>query len=72
DHFLRILYTKPSPTKTAKEATTCLLNFCMMYSFPIVLYSDNTSEFVGRVIKETLNLWLTIKFVNSRPRNTYC
>ncbi|CAG8802054.1 5758_t:CDS:1, partial [Gigaspora rosea] len=55
-----------------EEATACLLNFCIMYGSLIVLHSDNGSEFVRRVIKETLSPWPTIKFVNGRPRNPCC
>ncbi|CAG8543522.1 20473_t:CDS:2, partial [Gigaspora rosea] len=39
---------------------------------PLILHSDNGGEFVGNIIKETVKLWPSVKFIHGRPRYPQC
>lgn len=72
DHFTRFSYAESSSSKSAEDAAISLFNFCLLYGPPAILHSDNGGEFVGKVVKETLNIWPNIKIIHGRPRNPRC
>ncbi|CAG8783423.1 20787_t:CDS:2, partial [Gigaspora rosea] len=69
DHFSRFSYAEPSRSKTAEEAAACLLNFCLIYGPPAILYSNNGDKFVEKVVEETLKLWPNIRIIHGQPQN---
>ena len=67
DHFSRFSWAKALTSKRAVEVATYLFDlFHFLSSFPTILQSDNGKEFCASVIKELINLWLSVKIINRR------
>ncbi|CAG8745925.1 1480_t:CDS:2, partial [Dentiscutata erythropus] len=47
DHFTRYSVAKLATSKSAKEAASFLLKFCLIFGPPLILHLDNGGEFVG-------------------------
>ncbi|CAG8714424.1 20037_t:CDS:2, partial [Gigaspora rosea] len=72
EKFLAHVQVKPAKTKFSIETAYFLLQFCLKYGTPPDLYSDNGGESVGNIVKETIELWPSVKFIHGRPRYPQC
>ncbi|CAG8735411.1 18009_t:CDS:2, partial [Gigaspora rosea] len=54
--FTHFSYAELAESKLADEAAIALFNFCPIYGPPAILHTDNGSEFIGTIFKETMNI----------------
>lgn len=58
DHFSKFHILFPLETKSAGEvARNCVEKFFSIFGLPLIIHSDNGSEFVNDVIRATAVLW---------------
>ena len=66
-HLTKFVIIRPLTTKRASEVSFQLLDICLLFDAPVILQSDNGSEFTAGVIKELKVMWpqLTMVHVSS-------
>ncbi|CAG8496381.1 12000_t:CDS:2, partial [Diversispora eburnea] len=65
DHFTRFSWAQVLISKRPIEVVSFLFDlFHLIGLFPTILQSDNEKEFVIQVIKELIELWLSVTIIN--------
>lgn len=69
DHFSKFHVLFPLETKSASEiAKNCIDRFFSIFGLPLVIHSDNGTEFVNDIIRAVAVLWPgKSRFINGSP-----
>jgi len=69
DHLTKFCVIRPLTTKRASEVAFQLMDIFLLMGAPVILQSDNGSEFTSHVITELKEVWPTLKLVHGKPRH---
>lgn len=69
DHFTKFSWTGPLKSKSTTEVAKFLYNIFIVFGAPIILQTDNGTEFTSSVIAELMSLWPRTKIIRGRPRH---
>ena len=69
DHLTKCCVIRAITSKRAAEVALFLVDFFLLIGAPVVLQSDNGSEFTASVITELQGLWPDLKLVHGKPRH---
>ena len=69
DHLTKFCVLRPLTSKRAAEVAFQLADVFLMIGAPIILQSDNGSEFTAQIIKELTAFWPTLMLVHGKPRH---
>ncbi|GBF94701.1 hypothetical protein Rsub_07437 [Raphidocelis subcapitata] len=67
DHFSGYIILVALPNKEATSVARHLLRFFLWFDTPLILHSDNGSEFVNAVITAMKTVWPRLKTITGRP-----
>ncbi|XP_052792275.1 KRAB-A domain-containing protein 2-like [Mya arenaria] len=71
DHLTKFCVIRPLTTKRASEVAFQLMDIFRLMGAPVILRSDNGSEFTSHVITELKEVWPTLKLVHGKPRHPH-
>ncbi|XP_068247971.1 KRAB-A domain-containing protein 2-like [Palaemon carinicauda] len=69
DHLTKFCVLRPLTSKRAAEVTFQLADIFLLLGTPIILQSDNGSEFTAQIITELRSLWPELSIVHGKPRH---
>lgn len=69
DHLTKFSYLRALPNKKASRVALELLKIFLMQGAPMILQSDNGSEFIASIIHDLKDLWPTCHIVHGRARH---
>ena len=69
DHLTKFCVLRPLTSKRASEVAIHLVDIFCLFGAPVILQSDNGSEFTAGIIRELKSLWPTLHLVNGKPRH---
>ena len=69
DHLTKFCILRPLTSKRATEVAFQLADIFLLIGAPVVLQSDNGSEFTAAIITELATLWPGLKIVHGKPRH---
>ena len=69
DHLTKFCILRALTSKRAAEVAYHLLDIFLLIGAPVILQSDNGSEFTSNVIKELKEVWPNLKLVHGKPRH---
>ena len=76
DHLTKCCVIRPLTTKRASEVDHQLMDIFLLTGAPVILQSNNGSEFTSHVITELKEVWPTIKLVHwqtpSSTKSRFC
>ena len=68
DHLTKFCVLRALTSKRASEVAYHLMDIFVLLGAPIILQSDNGSEFTSQVISELKDLWPDLTIVHGKPR----
>lgn len=69
DHLTKFSYLRALPNKKASRVALELLKIFLMQGAPMILQSDNGSEFIASIIQDLKDLWPACHIVHGRARH---
>ena len=69
DHLTKFSYLRALPNKKASRVALELLKIFLMQGAPMILQSDNGSEFIASIIQDLKDLWPACNIVHGRARH---
>ncbi|KAL8583081.1 hypothetical protein ACOMHN_051245 [Nucella lapillus] len=69
DHLTKFCVLCPLTSKRASEVAIQLVDVFCLFGAPVILQSDNGSEFTAGIIRELKSLWPTLHLVNGKRRH---
>jgi len=69
DHLTKFCILRPLTSKRATEVAFQLADIFLLIGAPVLLQSDNGSEFTAAVITELATLWPDLKIIHGKPRH---
>ena len=69
DHLTKFCILRALTSKRAAEVAFHLLDIFLLFGAPVVLQSDNGSEFTSQVITELKEVWPKLTLVHGKPRH---
>ncbi|XP_068228066.1 KRAB-A domain-containing protein 2-like [Palaemon carinicauda] len=69
DHPTKFCVLRPLTSKRAAEVAFQLANIFLLLGAPVILQSDNGSEFTAQIINELRSLWPELSIVHGKPRH---
>ena len=69
DHFTKFSWTSPLKSKRPSEVAKTLYNIFIVFGAPLILQTDNGTEFTSSIIAELMSLWPLTKIIRGRPRH---
>jgi len=69
DHFTKFSWTSPLKSKSTSEVAKTLYNIFIVFGAPLILQTDNGTEFTSSIIAELMSLWPRTKIIRGRPRH---
>ena len=69
DRLTKFVVLRPLTSKRACEVASQLMDIFALLGAPVILQSDNGSEFTAAIIKELRDLWPELKLVHGKPRH---
>ncbi|XP_068209311.1 KRAB-A domain-containing protein 2-like [Palaemon carinicauda] len=69
DHLTKFCVLRPLTSKRAAEVAFQLADIFLLLGAPVILQSDNGSEFTARIITELRSLWPELSIVHGKPRH---
>ncbi|XP_068229782.1 KRAB-A domain-containing protein 2-like [Palaemon carinicauda] len=69
DHLTKFCVLRPLTSKRAAEVAFQLADIFLLLGAPVILQSDNGSEFTAQIITELRSLWLELSIVHGKPRH---
>lgn len=69
DHLTKFVVLRPLTSKRACEVAFQLMDIFALLGAPVILQSDNGSEFTAAIIKELRELWPELRLVHGKPRH---
>ena len=69
DHLTKFCILRSLTSKRAAEVAFQLVDIFTLFGAPVVLQSDNGSEFTAAVIDELCVIWPELKIVHGKPRH---
>ncbi|XP_070208806.1 KRAB-A domain-containing protein 2-like [Littorina saxatilis] len=69
DHLTKFVVLRPLTSKRACQVALQLVDIFTLFGAPVILQSDNGSEFTAVVIRELRDLWPELKLVHGKPRH---
>ena len=70
DHLIKLCILHAITSKRAAEVACQLMNIFLLPGAPVILQSDNGSEFSNHIITELKNVCSSLKLVHGRPCHT--
>jgi hypothetical protein len=68
-HLTKFIILRPLTSKRAGEVAFQLLDIFLLFGAPVILQSDNGTEFTAQVITELKQLWPQLVMVHGKPRH---
>ena len=68
-HLTKFVILRSLSSKRAAEVAFQLLDIFLLFGAPIILQSDNGSEFTAQVLTELKDLWPRLVMVHGKPRH---
>ncbi|KAK7095605.1 hypothetical protein V1264_004994 [Littorina saxatilis] len=69
DHLTKFVVLRPLSSKRASEVALQLVDIFNLIGAPVILQSDNGSEFTAFIIRELREIWPELKIVHGKPRH---
>ncbi|GFS10305.1 Krab-a domain-containing protein 2-like protein [Elysia marginata] len=69
DHLTKFVVLRPLTSKRACEVAFQLVDIFTLLGAPVILQSDNGSEFTAVVIRELKKMWPELRLVHGKPRH---
>ncbi|KAK4293673.1 hypothetical protein Pmani_033644 [Petrolisthes manimaculis] len=69
DHLTKFCILRALTSKRAAEVAFHLLDIFLLFGAPVILQSDNGSEFTSQVITELKEVWPKLTLVHGKPRH---
>ncbi|KAK7102356.1 hypothetical protein V1264_020587 [Littorina saxatilis] len=69
DHLTKFVVLRPLSSKRASEVALQLVDIFTLIGAPVILQSDNGSEFTAFIIRELREIWPELKIVHGKPRH---
>ncbi|XP_068209297.1 KRAB-A domain-containing protein 2-like [Palaemon carinicauda] len=69
DHLTKFCVLRPLTSKRAAEVAFQLADIFLLLGAPVILQSDNGSEFTAQIITELRSLWPELSIVHGKPRH---
>ena len=69
DHLTKFVILRALQTKRAAEVAYQLTDVFLLFGAPVILQSDNGSEFTADVIRELKLMWPELTLVHGKPRH---
>ncbi|XP_068247997.1 KRAB-A domain-containing protein 2-like [Palaemon carinicauda] len=69
DHLTKFCVLRPLTSKLAAEVAFQLADIFLLLGAPVILQSDNGSEFTAQIITELRSLWPELSIVHGKPRH---
>lgn len=69
DHLTKFCILHPLTSKHAAEVAFLIADIFLLLGVPVLLQSDNGSEFTAQIITELGSLWPELSIVHGKPRH---
>ncbi|XP_045112503.1 KRAB-A domain-containing protein 2-like [Portunus trituberculatus] len=69
DHLTKFCVLRPLKSKCAAEVAFQLADIFLLLGAPVILQSDNGSEFTAQIITELCSMWPELSIVHGKPRH---
>lgn len=69
DHLTKFCVLRPLKSKRAAEVAFQLADIFLLLGAPVILQSDNGSEFTAQIITELCSMWPELSIVHGKPRH---
>jgi len=70
DHLTKFVLLRPLMHKRAEEVAYVLLDIFTTFGAQTMLQSNNSREFVNKIINELCNMWQDLKIIQGKPRHS--
>ena len=69
DHLTKFCVLRPLKSKRAAEVAFQIADIFLLLGAPVILQSDNGSEFTAQIITELCSMWPELSIVHAKPRH---